>query len=91
MRGANNGYTPLDATGKIPLQYLPSDLSDKNYEHDQGVASASWTINHNLNKFPAVTCLDSALNEVEGEVVHIDENNLTINFNAAFSGSATLN
>jgi len=65
--------------------------SDKNYLHDQGVPSAVWYIHHDLNKFPAVTVFDSAGTEVIGHINHVDENNVTITFTAAFSGKATCN
>lgn len=64
---------------------------DKNYLHIQSVASDEWTINHNLNKYPSVSVIDSANNEVIGEVTHIDKNNLKIKFAGGFSGKATLN
>ena len=40
---------------------------------------------------PSVSIVDSANTEVIGEVEHIDTNNLTIKFSAAFSGKAYLN
>lgn len=64
---------------------------DKNYLHIQSVASDEWIIHHNLDKYPSVTVLDSANNEVVGEVTHIDRNNLIIKFAGGFSGKATLN
>jgi hypothetical protein len=66
-------------------------LGDKNYIHDQGVSASVWTITHNLNKYPSVTVKDTAGTEVEGEVIHISVNQLTITFSAGFSGVATLN
>ena len=64
---------------------------DKNYLHIQGVASDEWVINHNLDKYPSVTVIDSSGSEVIGEVTHIDKNNLKIKFAGGFSGKATLN
>jgi hypothetical protein len=68
-----------------------ADVSDKHYIHDQGVPSISWTINHNLNKFPSVSAVDTASNLVMGQVEYIDRNNLIVTFNASFSGEAYLN
>jgi hypothetical protein len=65
--------------------------ADKNVLHNQGTPSASWVINHNLNKYPAVQVFDSAGTMVIGDVVYDDLNNVTITFSAAFSGKATLN
>lgn len=61
------------------------------YIHDQMVASAEWTIRHNLKKFPAVSVVDSAGNVVIGEVRYIDINAISIKFIGAFSGKAYLN
>lgn len=64
---------------------------DKTFLYDQGTPAAVWNITHNLKKLPSVTVIDSSNNEVEGEVIHNSIDDLTINFNAAFSGTATLN
>lgn len=58
---------------------------------NQNVASALWVIPHGLGKFPSVTVFDSANTQVEGDVQHISNNELTITFGAAFSGTAYLN
>ncbi len=68
-----------------------SDAADKNYVHPQDQASATWTVQHNLNKFPSVTSVNINNIEMYGEVEFIDLNNLTINFSAAFSGRAFIN
>tara|TARA_R110002050_G_scaffold115679_2_gene231896 strand:- start:3852 stop:4556 length:705 start_codon:yes stop_codon:yes gene_type:complete len=67
------------------------DGSDKHYTHDQGISSDTWTINHGLGKYPSVVAVDSAKSAVVGAIDYIDTNNLTITFNAAFSGEAYLN
>lgn len=61
------------------------------YTHIQGVASDTWIINHNLNKKPSITIVDSAGNVVEGAEKYIDENTIEIYFNGAFKGEAYLN
>lgn len=76
--------------GETDHEYV-TIIEDKNYIHDQPIASATWNITHNLNKFPAVTIVDTSGNEVEGEVNHTDNNNIIITFSAAFSGKAYLN
>jgi hypothetical protein len=63
----------------------------RKYEHDQGTPNSVWTINHDLNKRPSVSIIDSAGSNVFGQVEYNDENNLTITFNTAFSGVAYLN
>jgi len=61
------------------------------YTHIQTAALASWTIEHFLGKYPSVSIVDSANDEVYGEVNHIDINTLTVSFSAPFSGKAFLN
>ena len=68
-----------------------TDMGDKNYVHPQGVASAIWTVQHNLNKFPSCTMVLSTGQQGYGDVTFIDENNLTITFAGAESGKAYIN
>lgn len=65
--------------------------SDKNYVHTQSTASDTWNITHNLYKYPSVTVVDSANNEVIGDITYIDLNNIQIKFNGAFAGKAYIN
>lgn len=68
-----------------------SGIGDKNYIHTQSSASSTWTVTHNLNKFPSVTVVDSANNVVMGAVEMINLNSITITFTASFSGKAYIN
>ena len=71
-----------------------SDLGIYNfngYTYEQGISSDVWVIQHNLNKHPSVTVVDSAGNEVVGHVHYDDLNNVTITFTSPFSGKAYLN
>ena len=68
-----------------------ADQGDKNYVHTQAVPSATWNIQHNLNKFPSVTSVNNNNIKMYGDVTYIDENNLTISFSAGFSGKAYIN
>lgn len=100
------GFTPEDVANKAidfttlndilyPTTSAVNTLVDANkdayYEHTQGASSASWVIAHSLGKKPSVTVQDGSGNNVFGEVVYTDTNNLTINFNSAFTGVAYLN
>lgn len=89
---ASNGVISLDGYYIFSEFVNPaSDEGDKNYVHPQPVASDTWTVQHNLNKFPSVTSVNINNIEMYGEVVFNDLNNLTINFSAAFSGQAFIN
>ena len=68
-----------------------SVTGDKNYVHTQIAPSMYWTVVHNLNKKPSVTIVTSAGDEVEGDVKHIDSNNILITFTAIFAGKAFIN
>ena len=73
------------------LQFDTLEDKDKKYIHNQMSASSTWSVQHNLNKYPSVSVVDSGNNMVVGDVEYIDENNLTITFNASFSGKAYVN
>jgi len=64
---------------------------DKKYVYNQSTASATWNIQHNLNKFPSATMVLSTGQKGYGDVTYIDENNLTITFASAESGKAYIN
>lgn len=74
-------YTGVDSAELVPLV---------SYTHVQGSDSSTWTVNHDLGFYPAVTVFLSSGDIVEGAVAHTDTNNLTITFSAAISGSAYL-
>jgi hypothetical protein len=87
---ASNGVISLDGY-YIFSEFVDAATGDKNYVHPQDQASAIWTVQHNLNKFPSVTSVNTNNIEMYGEVVFNDLNSLTINFSAAFSGQAFIN
>ena len=60
------------------------------YTHNQPAATNVWSITHNLGFYPNATVFDSADTMVEGEVLHNDENSLSITFSAQISGKAHL-
>jgi hypothetical protein len=77
--------------GYITVNDLPTIVNDKNYIHNQVVASGTWQIQHNLDKFPSVSIVDSGDNLVVGEIKYIDLNNVLITFTSIFSGKAYFN
>lgn len=64
---------------------------DKTYTHNQPAPAQVWVASHNLQKNPSVTIINSAGDEVEGEVLHNTINQVTITFSAPFSGKAIFN
>lgn len=87
--GYTGGQTPVN--GQVIIYngsvYVPG--RQKSYEHDQGPASATWVIIHNFGYSPAsVRAVDTGGIEIVGQVEDVDNNTLTIKFNASFSGKA---
>lgn len=73
------------------LLYDVDGHSDKTFVFNQAVQSNTWSVTHNLNKFPSVSVVDSAKSAVVGSVDYINENELSITFSAPFSGYAYMN
>ena len=74
----------------LNFAYIKTQVRE-NYVHDQQVASTTWIVNHNMNKYPSVNVVDTANDEVTGDVKYNSLNQITISFTAAFSGKAYLN
>lgn len=81
---------PSGEKGDQGDQGIPG-LSGANFIHEQAVAAASWTIDHMLNRFPAITVVDSAGSVVYGDEVYLDPNRVRLDFGVPFSGKAYLN
>jgi len=75
----------FQADSIIPIE------GDKNFVYTQNVASSTWVIPHNLNKYCSVSVVDSAGTSVFGNVTYDDLNQCTISFTSQFSGQAFCN
>ncbi len=64
---------------------------ESTYVHTQAVASAEWTIQHDLDKYPSVTVVDSGGSVVIGDCQYTSRNTVVLRFNGAFGGKAYLN
>jgi hypothetical protein len=60
------------------------------YVHTQSVASATWTINHNLGYVPSVEVFDAGSQEVDADVTHPSVNQTVILFTVPITGFARL-
>ena len=58
------------------------------YNHTQTMASTSWVINHNLNKYPAVITILADGTKVEGSIIYNGYNVASVVFGKAVSGTA---
>ena len=87
----SNGSLLSEKTYGLVVDPTAESQGDKNYVHNQAVASATWNVQHNLDKFPSCTMVLSTGQQGYGDVIFIDENNLTITFAGAESGKAYIN
>jgi hypothetical protein len=85
------GNGSLDLNKFYDFAVFTLSSPDKTFEFDQGQPALVWTIQHNLNKFPSVSVVDTANTVVNSQVNYIDKNNITINNTAQFAGKAYLN
>lgn len=65
--------------------------ADKHYSHVQLLASDTWLVNHNLEKYPSVMVMDSAGYVVGCKTRHVSINQTVLYFDEAFSGTAIFN
>ena len=86
-----NGSLVLDKHYDFAAFTISSGLEDKTFVFTQGVPALVWNINHNLNKFPSVSVVDTSNTNVFSQVDYVDSNNLTITNTAQFAGKAYLN
>ena len=99
------GYTGSESDFFAFLKGVKGDKGDKGgqgdrglpgaasptYVHDQTVPLDVWVINHSLSKFPSVTCMDSAGDEIMGILSYDSLDRVTVTFGAATGGKAYLN
>jgi S1-C subfamily serine protease len=83
------GRGPTGPQGVQGFQGIQGPMGS-GFTYNQPNSLTVWTINHNLGYKPSVTVYSSSNDEVIGEVVPIDLDNLTITFSSPFSGIAYL-
>ena len=88
---AGNGVTVLDKHYDFAAFTISKDVGDKTFVFTQGVPASVWNIQHNLNKFPSVSVVDTSNTNVFSQIDYVDSNNLTITNTAQFAGKAYLN
>jgi len=86
---------PADFSGNtinlsLNYAYIKEQTRDY-YIHDQQVASSSWVVTHNLNKFASVNIVDTVGDEVIGDVKYNTTNQITLTFSTPVSGRAYIN
>jgi len=85
--GATGATGPVGPTGpQGPVGPAPTIA----YTHTQNAVSSTWSITHNLGFKPNVTTIDSASLNIEGNIVHVNDNSLNVVFSIATTGFAYL-
>ena len=82
---------PVGGVTCIAPSGFSNDTTDTTFIFTQGSASNTWTINHNLDKFPSVTEVDDSNNIVVGAVTYNNTNQIVITFTSSITGKAYLN
>jgi hypothetical protein len=57
----------------------------------QSIPLSTWTIDHNLGRYPSIEIIDSSGRLVEGDVTYPSANRIVVAFIGAFAGLAYLN
>lgn len=64
---------------------------NKCYTHEQQVAASEWVVEHNLDMYPNVICIEENNGDrIVGEIVYDSPNALTITFSEPVTGIAYL-
>ena len=64
---------------------------DKTYYFTQNTPLERWVIEHNLDKYPSVTVVSSAGEEIYCDKTYVSINKIVLNFGTPISGTAFLN
>jgi len=67
------------------------EASKDYYAYEQTTDSVTWTIDHNLGKYPTVAIIDDSGESVIGEIQYVSINQIVLTFSEAISGKAFLN
>lgn len=90
--GAVWGTITGTISNQTDLWTILQDLYKRDYYmHNQSSASSTWNVVHNMGKYPSVSIVDTAGDQVEASVNYISANQLTITFSAPVAGKAYMN
>jgi hypothetical protein len=92
LSGADSiSFTPTSEITATTVQTAIEQVRElSRYVHTQASAATTWTINHNLKMYPAVTVVDSAGSHVMGQTTYPSLNTVVVEFTSGFSGKAYL-
>ena len=99
-RTDSNTITVRTTTVPSPSQYtvivagpgaVAAGSGDLTSVYNQVAAAATWSVPHNLGKYPTVGVVDTGNNWLIADVHYVDVNNLTVSFAGATSGKVYCN
>lgn len=67
------------------------EVHDKTFIFTQSTPSREWVIEHDLNKYPSVTVVDHANNEVKADISYLSPKEVIVRFTESHKGHAYLN
>lgn len=73
------------------VEKVQENVAGADLSYSQSFNASVVVVAHNLGKFPSVTVINSAGDEVEGGVVHNSLNQLTLTFSGSFVGTVYCN
>lgn len=86
---ASGAVTAVEVVGVGPQGAKGDDgAAASTYLHTQSVASATWTINHNLGVNPVVSLYTVGGVEFDGQVTHITANQAVVSLVTSVAGFA---
>lgn len=88
-KGGNNGLIANKDYFISLLTY--AGANDANFLYTLDGSASVYAIDHNLNKYPAVTIFDANNAEVETQIVFNSLNRATLTFSLPFTGKASFN
>ena len=86
-----NGSISIDNFYDIINFTFGDNAGDKTFIFTQTAPSTEWTVQHDLEKFPSITVVDTGKTVVIGDYTYVDNNNVILSFSAAFEGKAYFN
>jgi hypothetical protein len=60
------------------------------YVYSQPTPETTWTINHNLGRYPSVELFNTGMQEIDAEIAHPSINQTVVTLNPATAGLARL-
>lgn len=76
-----------DLSGQLALARADAQRKWLGYAHVQTTSSATWTVDHRLNRFPIVQVFNASDEEVAADIAFTDENTVTVTHSAAMTGT----